>query len=340
MFALLRPGAFLAIAVAAVVLTNVSLRGAEPVTVSNFARAETDSYFGKYAKQGGFGRLMHIREITPIDEQDIVKMNRDTLYSGGVFDVSSPLTIAKPDSDGRFQSMLVINQDHYVKMIEHGAGEFTLDLDNVGSRYAMVVFRTLVDADDPADVKAAHAAQDALAFQQSDSGEFDVPDWDTDDLKAIRASLTELGKYTPSTKGRFGDKQEIDPINHLIGTAVGWGGNPPAAAVYAPFTPANNDGTTEHELTVKDVPVEGFWSICVYNEEGFFEKNNAGAYVINDRNAVRNADGSITIHFGGDPTQDNYLHIMKGWQCLVRLYQPRQEVIDGKWTFPKPMPSR
>lgn len=56
--------------------------------------------------------------------------------------------------------------------------------------------------------------------------------------------------------------------------------------------------------------------------------------MINDRNA----DGSITIHFGGDPNQDNYLHIMKGWQCLVRLYQPKQEVADGKWTFPRPIP--
>ena len=321
-------------------LSVVGYASAEQVTPLNFARAETDKYFANYVKKGGFGKFLKIRKITPIDEQDIVKMNRDTLYSGGVFDVTSPLTVTKPETGGRFQSMLVINQDHYVKMIEHGSGEFVLDLDTVGSRYAMVVFRTLVDADDPEDLKAAHAAQDGLTFKQEAVGSFEIPDWDQEQLKAIRAALTELGSYTSSTKGRFGDEDDIDPINHLIGTAVGWGGNPPEASVYFPGSPAANDGKTPHCLTVKDVPVEGFWSICVYNEKGYFVKNKENAYVINDRNANPDADGNITIHFGGDPGQPNYLHIMEGWQYLVRLYQPKQEVLDGNWTFPEPTPAK
>ena len=204
-----------------------SVHATEPVTPMNFARAETDTYFKSYADKGGFGKFIHIRNITPVDEQDIVKMNRDTLYSGGVFDVTSPLTVIKPDTDGRFQSMLVINKDHHVKMIEHGVGKFELNRENIGTHYAMIVFRTLVDADDDADLTAAHTAQDALGFEQSESGTFAVPQWDPEQLKAIRVSLTELGKFTPTTKGRFGDVDEIEPINHLIGTAVGWGGNPP-----------------------------------------------------------------------------------------------------------------
>jgi hypothetical protein len=310
----------------------------QPVTPMTFARAETDTYFANYVKKGGFGKFLHIRNLTPIDEQDIVKMNRDTLYSGGVFDLTSPLTITKPDTGGRFQSMLVINQDHYVKMIEHGSGAFVLNKENIGTRYAMVVFRTLVDADDPADLKAAHAAQDGLTFSQDAPGTFEVPEWDKEDLDGIRAGLIELGKFTPTTEGRFGDVDDTEPINHLLGAAIGWGGNPPAAAVYKPGFPEENDGAAPHVVTVKDVPVDGFWSISIYNAEGFFVENEHKAYVINDRNARRNADGSITIHFGGDPKQANYLPIMEGWQYLVRLYQPRQEVIDGSWTFPIPIP--
>jgi hypothetical protein len=49
-------------------------------------------------------------------------------------------------------------------------------------------------------------------------------------------------------------------------------------------------------------------------------------------------DGSVTIHFGGDPQAANYLHIMPGWNYLVRLYRPRPKILDGSWRFPGPAP--
>ena len=55
----------------------------------------------------------------------------------------------------------------------------------------------------------------------------------------------------------FDTKSEVDPISHLIGTAVVWGGSPPSAAVYEGITPTLNDGKTAYKLTVKDVPVDG-----------------------------------------------------------------------------------
>ena len=58
-----------------------------PVTVANFKRAESDLYFGNIVKLGGFGKLYHYRTPTPIEDQQVVAMNRDTLYSGGVFDL-------------------------------------------------------------------------------------------------------------------------------------------------------------------------------------------------------------------------------------------------------------
>jgi len=42
----------------------------------------------------------------------------------------------------------------------------------------------------------------------------------------------------------------------------------------------------------------------------------------------------VTIHFGGDPKQSNYLPIMDGWNYIVWLYQPHKEILDGKWKFP------
>ncbi len=104
------------------------------VAVDNFVRAETDMTLTRYVKQGGFGEFLHIRQPVSIDKQDVIRMNRDTLYSMGVFDLNEPVTIVKPNSDGRYQSMMVINQDHYIVMIKYREGQFTLTKDQVGTR--------------------------------------------------------------------------------------------------------------------------------------------------------------------------------------------------------------
>ena len=86
-------------------------------------------------------------------------------------------------------------------------------------------------------------------------------------------------------------------------TAAGWGGNPRAAAVYVSVIPTANDGKTVHRLTVGEVPVDGFWSISVYNAKGFFEKNALDSYSLNNLTAKRSKDGSITVQFGGCSAQ-------------------------------------
>jgi hypothetical protein len=60
--------------------------GAVPVHALNFARAESDMYFARTVKQaGGLARFHHIRGPEPVDKQEFVRMNRDTLYSAAVF---------------------------------------------------------------------------------------------------------------------------------------------------------------------------------------------------------------------------------------------------------------
>ena len=105
--------------------------------------------------------------------------------------------------------------------------------------------------------------------------------------------------------------------------------------MYVNVIPPKNDGKTSYALKVKDVPVKGFWSVTVYNEKGFMEKNELAAYSFNNVTAKKDLDGSITIHFGGDKRKSNYLPITKGWNYAVRLYHPKKEVIKGEWTFPE-----
>lgn len=63
------------------------------VTPDNFVRAETDLYVGAIAtKRNGFGKFEHNREALPIDRQTVIRTNRDTLYSGAVFDLDAGLS--------------------------------------------------------------------------------------------------------------------------------------------------------------------------------------------------------------------------------------------------------
>lgn len=311
----------------------------KPVTWDTFVRAESDKYFHSYAHAAGIGSFLNSRMPTPIDQQTVVRMNRDTLYSIGVFDLTTPLTITKPDTGDRFQSLQVINQDEYVPIpVIYKPGKYTLTQEKAGTRYVVVGIRTFANANDPADIKRANAIQDQIKVEQASIGKFESPNWDQKSQDRLRAAISVLSSTMKNYSESFGTKEEVDPIAHLLGAATGWGGNPAKDATYLNVTPENNDGKTAFTLTVKDVPVDGFWSISLYNGKGFFQQNQYNAYSINNITGKKASDGSIIIHFGGDPKQSNYLSIMDGWNYIVRLYQPHQEIVDGTWKFPTPQP--
>jgi hypothetical protein len=314
--------------------------GALPVSADNFARAESDSYFGNVVKDGGFGRFIHIRELTPLDKQLVIRSNRDTLYSAGVFDLDAgPVTVSLPDSGGRFMSLQVISEDHHVPAVFYGRGEHILTRDEIGTRYAMVAIRTLVDPNDEADLDTVHALQDAIAVHQDHTGSFDIPKWDPVSQQAVREALIQLSATLPDSKGMFGSKDGTDPVRHLIGSASAWGGNPEKDAIYFSVHPADNDGATVYRLSVDQVPVDGFWSVTVYNKDGYFTPNPQNAYSLNNITAQRTARGRITIQFGGcDAPTANCLPITPGWNYLVRLYRPQDQILNGEWVFPEAEP--
>ena len=316
-------------------LSAVAEEKTVPVTVANFVRAESDHMIRSNMKMVGakIGEFAHLREPTTPDNQPVIRMNQDTLYSGVVLDMSKSATITLPEVGGRYMSMHVVNQDHYM-FVESKPGTYELTEDKVGTRFALVTVRTFYNAGDPDDLARAHAAQDKIAFSGGGEGPFETPNWDLDDLAKARKALSDLAALGINSTYAFGSKDEVRPVDLLVGAAAGWGGLPVKAAYYEMGSVDANDGKTPHAVTVKDVPVDAFWSITVYNADGYLEKNDLGRNSFNNSSAKPNEDGSYTLRFGGDPQSENYLPIPEGWNYVVRMYQPRKEILEGEWTFP------
>ncbi len=313
---------------------------AEPVVVNvdNFVRAETAAQFDRMLQMPGAGinKIAHVRNPVALDSQNVIRMNRDTLYSSVLMDISEGATLTVPDLGDRYMSLMVINEDHYVNKVYDAAGTYDLTMEEFHTPYVLIVVRTLVNASDPADVEEANTLQDQITVKAASAKPYTHPDYDQVSYEATYAALIDLSRGITDLKGMFGKKEEVREVRHLVSAAFAWGGLPEDEAYYINVEP--NLPVGAYEITVKDVPVDAFWSVSVYNKDGYFQENEYNAYNVNNISGIPNEDGSFTVHFGGDPNSVNYLHILEGWNYGIRLYQPREEILDGTWTFPSVKP--
>jgi hypothetical protein len=308
------------------------------VNVANFVRAETAAQFDRMLKIPGAGinKVVHYRNPVALDSQNVIRMNRDTIYSSVLIDISKGATLTVPDIGDRYMSLMVINEDHYVNKVYDAAGTYDLTMEEFHTPYVQIVVRTLVNASDPADIKEANALQDQITVKAPSAKPYTHPNYDKVSYEETYEALIDLSRGISDLKGMFGKREEVGEVRHLIGTAFAWGGLPEQEAYYVNVEP--NLPVGAYQLTVKDVPVDAFWSVSVYNKDGYFQENEYSAYSVNNITGTPNEDGSFTLHFGGDPKSVNYLHITEGWNYTVRLYQPRKEILEETWTFPEVTP--
>jgi hypothetical protein len=97
----------------------------------------------------------------------------------------------------------------------------------IGTRYAIAVVRFLVNFSNKGDVEQVHALQDVIKFNQKQPGNFEIPNWDQTSLKKVQSALLQLGTTISDTRQMFGaSEDQVDPVKHLIGSAMLWGGIP------------------------------------------------------------------------------------------------------------------
>jgi len=306
------------------------------VTPENFKTASTHWEFSKYLPQaGGVNMFFHFRAPNPIDNQTTVRPNRDTLYSFAIVDISEGGSLTIPDAGERYVSAMIVNEDHYVNKVYVGGGTHPLTKEIFDTDYVMIVMRTLVNASDPDDLAAVNALQDQYVIEAASARQFIVPNYNRDSFKEVLDIGLEISRYIPDTVAMFGTKEHVDSLRHFAGSAFGWGGLPEAEAFYLNVEPGLPVGEYKIEVPA-DVPVGQFWSVSLYNADGFYEKNEFDSYTVNSITGTKNEDGSTTIHLGGcGDERVNCVPIMEGWNYIVRQYQPGESILDGSWTFPE-----
>lgn len=104
------------------------------------------------------------------------------------------------------------------------------------------------------------------------------------------------------------------------------------------------DGTKTYAITFaagQEPPVNGFWSLTLYNEHHFFHGNDLGRYSLGTKNTTlqRNADGSLTLYAGaaspGADKETNWLPAPEGpFSLYIRAYWGKEAILDGSWTPP------
>lgn len=302
-----------------------------PVTFENFVRVESEIMFSRLAAKTGTGVWTHYRALSPLDQQPIVRQNRDTLYSSAIVDIRHGATLTLPDAGERYLSVMLVTQDHHIPVIFHEAGEYRLTAEEYGSDFVLLAARILIDPNDPADAPVVNALQDALGLD-APTGTFAAPDVEEASYRETRDALGVLSKGLTDYRGAFGKAEDVDPIRHLLGSMSAWGGLPEEEANYINVNPGLP--VAEYRMRLVDVPVDAFWSVSLYNADGYFEANATDVHSINSLTATRDADGAVTIRFGTQPEGENYLPIMEGWNFLLRMYRPRPEALDGTWPTP------
>ena len=168
-------------------------------------------------------------------------------------------------------------------------------------------------------------------------------------MEYFKQAAVPVNGWTYMTKniGVYG----TDYIQRALVTAIGLGANRPQDAIY-PISQKDAPGSEYDGASKKYVmhfnkgdlpPVNGFWSLTMYDKDSFFVPNPLNRYTLSQRNKfVTNADGSVDLYLQADSPgkakEANWLPAPKAqFIPMLRLYWPKEtppSIIDGTWKPP------
>jgi hypothetical protein len=308
------------------------------VTTETYIRAESDRQFDVVARMaGGVNLFYHFRNITPLDKQNVVRMNRDALYSMGIVDTSKGATITVPElTKGRYASVYLVDNDHYCPFVIYKSGTHELPKD---TKYLGVGVRIQVfDPQDADELALVNKLQDQFVIKANSADPFPEPNWDKESLAALTAEYNnEFAKFDLYPDGWMGKRGEADENTRHIGCAGAWGLFPNKDAVYINYN-GHLSADKCYKATYQVPENKAFWSITVYGSDGYMKSDNN---IVNSSNVRLNADGTFTVYFGSKDAcgeVPNRLDTTEGWNFLMRIYRPGKSVLDGAYQLPAAQP--
>lgn len=309
------------------------------VTAENYPTLETSRQLLKNQSLVGVNKLLHKRELTPTDEQPVVRMNRDTYYSMATVDVSKGATITLPEIPaGKYMSMEVITEDHRIQKMQYGPGRYQLTT-HIGEHVYIIV-----RLDSTLSKQQVREIQDKMQLTANASNQFTSKQVDKHSFEQVenklKAKMPVLMKEqgAEATYGMFTDPNDesnklFDKEKYAVGAAVGWGGAQLADNVYE--VSGNYPIDVCHQVTFEDPKNKAFWSITVYNKKGFMFNDRAN---LSSETAKANKDGSYTVSFGCGPEAINNIETENDtgmFNLAVRHYIPSERVkVDGYRVLP------
>lgn len=321
--------------VALVSLVSPLSMAGDMVTPDTYIRAEQDFAAQRFYNSAGFdvNRFYYLRKPTPLDAQTVVRMNRDTLYSGALVDTEGGATITIPDMpDNRYFSLFVVDNDHYASAVFYESGTHKIPGD---TKYVFLVQRIQVfNPGDPEEIEMVNRLQNAFRINASSHDLFPAPRWDLESMLELRASyedeFKQYSQYEPDWMGPRGDVNENTRHLAVAGAQFLF---PEKDAVYITYV-GPSAANACYSATYEVPPNDAFWSITVYGNDGFMKSDNN---IANAGNTTLNEDGSFTLYFGARETcgdRPNRLDITEGWNFLMRVYRPGQVVLDRQYKLP------
>ena len=311
--------------------------GSKAVIPETFIRAETDRMFYDVSHLPGssINRFFHFRGITPLNQQTVVRMNRDVLYSGAIVDAEKGATVTFPAMpDKRYASILVIDNDHYCPTVIYKPGKHELPHD---TKYMFMAIRIQVfNSKDTAELAMVKRLQDQFIIEANSNDEFKKPEWDKITLDSLRGVYeAEFSKFDKYPDEWMGAKGKVNEQTRKYAAAGAWGLFPNKDATYINYNGGNLSGNKCYVATYKVPDVSGFWSITLYGKDGYMKSENS---VINASNVKFNKDKTFTVYYGAadkcPKDAKNRLDITDGWNFLMRCYLPGKNVLDGTYKVP------
>jgi len=299
-------------------------------TIESYPTLETARQLLIAQERAAVNKIHHNRELTPTDDQPVVRMNRDTYYGFAVVDVSEGASITIPEiPEGKYVSVQPVTMDHRIQPMSYGSGTFELAT-HFGSHMYLIIRldSTLSQAE-------ANAIQDRMTINAASATPFSAEPVNKESFDAVELALRQelpalvqeygaqavYGMFTAPTDASRG-LYSFD--KYTVGAALGWGGAQLADNLYE--TSPNFPAEGCYSATFEDPDNGAFWSFTVYDENGFMFDDVA--HMSSDI-ATPNEDGTFTVNMGCGADALNNIPIANNsgiFNFVVRHYIPSDRV--------------